>query len=901
MSTFSLGLLSMLYLAMLFLLASWAEWRSNLKKSLINNPYVYALTLAIYCTAWTYYGSVGRVIDNGLDFLTVYLGPTLFMFLGWSVLRKIIRICKIQRINSIADFISTRYGKSSSLGTLVTMVCLLAAIPYIGLQIKAISTSFSFLTNDSLSEKPIFRDNSLYIVIALIVFTFLFGTRKIAEDEKHEGMVFSIAIESVIKLIVFITLGIFITFYVFDGFEQIISKVPLIDLEKIFSIKNSVGYGNWFWHVFLSFGAFILLPRQFQVAVVENNSEEHLAQAMWLFPLYLLLINIFVVPLALSGEVIVANTTISNDMFVLGLPLNFDKNTMAFFVYIGGFSAATGMIIVESIAVSVMMSNNLLMPFLLKNPHLNTHVTRKPILYLKITRRISITLLILLGFMYYKYLSERSSLVSIGMTAFVAVLQFAPATFVGLFWKTGNKIGATLGLLSGIFCWFIFLILPSIADAGIFYQIIPIETFMSVLFSMTEVLQIKDLDQISNATFWSILVNSITYFFVSLNTPQTSSEHNLAALFVDVFENTRLFENSVVWKGKAKIKDISELLNSFIGEKKSKKLLTDFSNQNKISLNDNFADPQIVNFIEKNLAGIIGTTSARMMVASVTEEETITVEDVVEILKESQELILLNNQLNEKTERLKVLSDELKTSNDNLKKLDNLKDDFLTSVTHEIRTPLTSIKAFSEILYDNEDLKSEEKKHFLETIINESDRMSRLINQVLDLEKFDSGKVKLNVESLSIVKLITEVINTLEPQIHEKAIELKTIFEDKIPNFYGDRDKIIQVFINMISNSIKFVSHNDGLIEIKINTHEHFILINITDNGVGVAPELRELIFEKFYQIEHQNIRKPKGTGLGLAITKKIIELHHGHIILNDSKNKGAAFTIKLPLKINST
>ena len=277
MSSYTLGFISIFYLGFLFLLATIAEWRGSRKKSLINNPYVYSLSLAIYCTGWTYYGSVGRVTTNGLDFLAVYLGPTIMMFFGWGILRKIIRICKIQRITSIADFISTRYGKSSSLGVLVTLVSLLAGVPYIGLQIKAIASSFSILTNKTQHSLGLFNDQAFYIVIILMIFTILFGTRKIEADEKHEGMVFSIATESLVKLIGFLAVGIYVVFTLFNGFDDIVLQVPTQEIVKIFSIQKGVGYNNWFWHILLSAGAFLLLPRQFQVGVIENNNEKHLA------------------------------------------------------------------------------------------------------------------------------------------------------------------------------------------------------------------------------------------------------------------------------------------------------------------------------------------------------------------------------------------------------------------------------------------------------------------------------------------------------------------------------------------------------------------------------------------------------------------------------------------------
>lgn len=890
MSSYTLGFISIFYLGFLFLLATIAEWRGSRKKSLINNPYVYSLSLAIYCTGWTYYGSVGRVTTNGLDFLAVYLGPTIMMFFGWGILRKIIRICKIQRITSIADFISTRYGKSSSLGVLVTLVSLLAGVPYIGLQIKAIASSFSILTNKTQHSLGLFNDQAFYIVIILMIFTILFGTRKIEADEKHEGMVFSIATESLVKLIGFLAVGFYVVFYLFKGFDDIVLQVPTKEIAKIFSIQKGVGYNNWFWHILLSAGAFLLLPRQFQVGVIENNNEKHLAQALWLFPLYMLLINIFVVPLALAGEIIFANEKIASDMFVLGLPLKYSNTWLALLVYIGGFSAATGMIIVETIAISMMVSNNLFMPLLLQNAQMKERITRNPIFYLQSYRRVAIVIIIFLGFLYYKYFSEKYSLVSIGMVAFVAIIQFAPSTFGGIFWKRGNKKGAIAGLVAGILIWFMFLILPSLNEVGMIQQVAGLEQ------SIVKHFVIADLDSISNAVFWSLFFNIGLYFILSILTNQTSLEHNQAVLFVDVFAYSTTYESAVVWKGSAQITDITLLLSSFIGEVKSRRLLNIFATNNKINLKSRFADPLVVNYVEKILAGIIGNTSARMMVSSVAKEEPISIEEVVNILKQSQELIATNNELKEKSDALKILTEELKNSNEKLVQIDQLKDDFLTTVTHEIRTPLTSIKALSEILFDNEELETEERKHFLETIINESDRMGRLINQVLDLEKYESGKRKLRTENIRIDAWVQSVMATLEPLVKEKKIKLIKEIDTELTYLVADRDKMTQMLINLVSNSIKFVPAEYGKISVKVSKKADSMIVEIQDNGPGIAPEFQELIFNKFYQAENQNIRKPKGTGLGLAITKKIVDLHNGQIVVKSELGEGAIFTVTLPL-----
>lgn len=891
MNSYLLASISILYLVFMFILAYWAEARTkNYGKSLVNNPYIYSLSLAIYCTAWTYYGSVGRASMVGIEFLTVYIGPTLFVFLWWTVLRKIIRICKIQRITSIADFISSRYGKNRSLGVLVTVISLLAGVPYIALQLKAISSSFNILTGFEHSSNML-NDTTFFVVIILSIFTILFGTRNISASERHEGMVFAIAIESLVKIVAFIAVGFYISYIIFDGIGDIFFQASTkLDLNQLVSVEPNNGYLNWFWHSALSMLAFLFLPRQFQVAVIENIDEKHLNKAMWLFPLYLLLINIFVFPIALGGKLIFSGQPISADFFVLAIPLQFSSYKLALFTYIGGFSAATGMIVVETIAISIMVSNNLLMPLILTNKSFSERIKGNPSGFLQNIRRVSIFLIIFFGYEYNKLVAEKYSLVSIGMIAFVAISQFAPSVLGGLFWKRGNKQGAITGLLAGIFIWFYTLILPSIAGAGIIEtNFVEKGLFGIEALKPYQLFGLEGFDLISNGVFWSLLINSVLYFAVSLNSKQTSIEHNQAILFVDVFKYSTTYESSVIWKGTALITDIKSLLGSFIGTSRADRVLRLFAARNGINIKNQFADAKMVNYAEKILAGIVGTASARMMVSSVAKEEKITVEEVVNILKKSQELIEVNKELSKKSNELRALTEQLQLT-------DKLKNDFLSTITHEIRTPLTAIKALSEILVDNEDLEEEERTHFLNTIIKECDRMGRLINQVLDLERYESGRFRINAEDLDIYEIINDSANSLNQLAKEKSIAIIKNLESNIPVFRGDSDKLIQVFINLISNAIKFVEPFKGIIIINASLNNSKLLIEVIDNGSGIQKEYQELIFDKFYQAHDQSIRKPKGTGLGLAITKKIIQLHRGEIWVESETNKGSKFSFYLPL-----
>ncbi|MFN8355497.1 MAG: sensor histidine kinase [Spirosomataceae bacterium] len=889
-------LLSLSYLIVLFAVAYWAERQSKKGKSPIANPYVYALSMAVYCTAWTFYGSVGRTITNGLEFLAVYIGPTLAAPLWMTVLRKIIRICKVQRISTIADFISTRYGKNISLGMLVSLFCIVGIIPYIALQLKAIASSFAILTSAD-TNSSFMGDLVLYIAIGLGVFTILFGTRNIEATERHEGMVMAVAFESIVKLIAFLSAGVFVTYGVFSGFNDISTKaMQLPVLMKQFTVQSDGGFATWFWHTFLGMMAILFLPRQFQIAVIENVNENHLRKASWLFPLYLFIITLFVVPIAFGGKLLFGDA-INADNYVLAIPLHFNQHALALLVYIGGFSAATSMIIVETIALSIMFSNNVIMPILARNPTFQSKIGQNMGRFVTLTRRFSILLLLLLAYFYHRNLGGAYSLVSIGLISFAAVAQFMPAVIGGIFWKRGNRYGAIIGMILGFLIWFYVLILPSIAHAGIIpLSVVEQGPWGITLLKPLELLGLRGMDSLSLGLFWSLFFNVIGYVIGSLQTEQTSLEHNQAILFVDIFKYSTVIESSTMWRGTAYIPDLRSLLAQFLGEGRAERVLRLFSQRHGIDYKNQQADPRLVNYAEKLLAGIVGTASARVMVSSVAKEERINLDEVVDILKSSQELMAVNKELRRKSMELEEATLQLQNANERLKQLDRLKDDFLSTVTHELRTPLTSIRALSEILYDNPDVEHDEHQHFLGTIIKESERLTKLINQVLDLEKYESGKQSLFITDVEIATVLTDAIESVERLALEKNIHIQPVIDKYIPTIKADFDKLMQVVINLLSNAIKFSPAQGGEVSVSAFYLDNKVIVSVVDNGPGVAPTFHALIFDRFYQAEGQSVRKPKGSGLGLAISKKIIELHNGKIWVESQPNKGAKFVFTVPV-----
>ncbi|HEX6827865.1 MAG TPA: sodium:solute symporter, partial [Burkholderiales bacterium] len=466
---------SFAYLGVLFAIAYFGDKRADQGRSIIANPYIYSLSLAVYCTSWTFYGSVGRAAGSGIGFLPIYLGPTLMAALWWILLLKIIRISKVNRITSIADFIASRYGKSQSLGGLVTVIAVVGIIPYISLQLKAVSNTFAILLQyphivmpAAIGEVPILHDSAFYIAMLLAAFTILFGTRHLDATERHEGMVAAIAFESLVKLVAFLAVGAFVTFGMYEGFGDIFDRAAGVPkLDALLTLGGAAGtFGTWFSLTFVSMLSIMLLPRQFQISVVENVNENHITKATWLFPMYLLAINVFVLPIAFGGLMHFPDGSVDADTFVLTLPMAEGRPGLALLVFIGGLSAATGMVIVETIALSTMVCNDLVMPLLLRSKSLQ--LTRQPDLsgLLLAIRRWAIALILLLGYFYFRIAGEAYALVSIGLISFAAVAQFAPAIIGGLFWREGNRAGAFAGLCGGFAVWAYTLLLPSFARSG---------------------------------------------------------------------------------------------------------------------------------------------------------------------------------------------------------------------------------------------------------------------------------------------------------------------------------------------------------------------------------------------------------------------------------------------------
>jgi Na+/proline symporter/signal transduction histidine kinase len=899
---------SIIYIFILFFIAYITDKKAAKGIHWANNPYIYSLSLAVYCTAWTYYGSVGKAVKSGLGFLPIYIGVCVGAALWFVVLKKIILISKNQRITSIADFISSRYGKSNVLGILVTIICFFSIIPYISLQLKAIADSFMVLAGmqnemnmlTNASGFSFYYSTAFYIAILLIIFTILFGARNLEPNERHEGMVAAIAFESIVKLIAFLAVGIFVTYGLYDGFGDLFQQAfnnP--NTTKRLFLGEGTSPSEWFWLGLLSMFAIVLLPRQFHIAVVENSDPNHVYKAIWVFPLYLLIINIFVLPIALAGVLEFQGVDIRPDTFVLELPLKHGKNMLALLVFIGGFSASTSMVIVEVNALSIMFSNHILLPPLLTWLARRDNAKADFSAWVLSIRRFSIALIILLAFYYVRTIAINRELVSIGLVSFVSVSQFAPSLFLGLFWKKATKLGAIAGLIIGFLIWAITLPIPTLADYGILSNSMLTEGYFGQWWLNPHALfGLEGYDKISHGAIWSLFFNFSTFMIVSLCTEQNTAEATQADYFVNINKYINGGSDMEIVHREAKMDDLTFLLTRFLGEERTQILLGKYETDNNVNLSKTVkAKAELVNYVETLLAGALGAASAKILMSSVVKEDPITLEEMLHILDKTKEVILTNTELKQKSKELEETTQQLQTANDQLKELDHLKADFVTTITHELRTPMTSIKALSKILMDNPDLPKEQHDEFLEIIVLETERITRLINQVLDIEKIQFNAYEWKNEPFNLTDLTSRIYKSFHPVLDEKNIQHEFRVDASQPVLIkGDEDRVNQVIVNLLSNAIKFTNTEGGYLGINLTSENGYAVLKIKDNGNGIAEDKQSLIFDRFTQLNDPTQGKPTGSGLGLFITKQIITHHKGTIAVESEIGKGTTFIVKVPM-----
>jgi Na+/proline symporter/signal transduction histidine kinase len=646
------------YIGLLFLVASYGDQTRALARGKDiahgNQPagesrlrlLIYPLSLAIYCTSWTFFGSVGSASRTGYEFLTIYIGPVLMIGLFSPLLLRIVRLAKTQNITSIADFIAARYGKGQAVAATVALIAIVGTIPYIALQLKAVSfsleTILSHITQSGDEARPLLGDIALFVALSMATFAVLFGTRHIDATEHQDGLMLAIATESIVKLFAFLAVGIFVTFWMFGGpvalFEAARQSSPTAGL-----FTREPPFDTLIATTLLSFVAIILLPRQFHVAVVENNNEAEVRRAAWMFPIYLVLINLFVVPIALAGMLTFPAGSVDSDMFVLALPLQTGSNILTIAAFVGGLSAATAMVIVESVALSIMVSNDLIMPLVLQRRRtLSGHADVGSML-LKV-RRLAIFAILFLAYMYYR-LAGAAQLASIGLLSFAAIAQLAPAFFGGLFWRRATAGGAIAGMSAGIAMWAYTLLLPSFADVGFIGQQILANGPWGVATLRPQHLFGLDLSPLVHGVVWSLAINILAYIGFSLRREPSEIERLQANTFVPS-DLTPIAPSFRLWRSSVTVEELVTTVSRYLGEERTRAALDSFATTHRIGMEPkDEADFRLVRHAEHILASAIGGASSRLVLSLLLRKRTVSTKAALKLLDDANAAIQYNREI----------------------------------------------------------------------------------------------------------------------------------------------------------------------------------------------------------------------------------------------------------------
>jgi len=890
------------YVAVLFFTAYLGNRKARSgKPGWLESPLVYTFAISVYCTSWTFYGAVGSAARNGLEFVTIYLGPTL-VFVGWlHLLSKLVRIARANNITSIADMISSRCGKSSAIAVVVTLISVAAATPYIALQLKAVATSFQVIvagvdpgvvTAAGGSAAPPTFEAAFWVAAGLAAFTLLFGARNTDANERHHGVVAAIALEAIVKLTALIAVGIFVVFGLADGPASIFERIPPDPLTPRDDFAT-----RWITLILLSSVAIICLPRQFHVTVIENVDERQVATASSLFPLYLFLISIFILPIAIPGLSFLPAGS-NPDLFVLTLPMSADQHGLALLAFLGGFSSATSMVIISSIALAIMISNHIVMPLMLKTSWAERAQSGDIRRMLLRSRRISIVAILMLGFMYFRLSGGSEGLASIGLIAFAGVAQAAPSMIGGVFWRMANGRGALAGLIAGFTIWAYTLFLPSFGPDVIFTANALADGPWGIgILRPYAIFGLTGLDPLTHALFWSFTANILLFVGISLLADQRPLERLQGALFVDEFRmpgsnSHRYIQRSVT------VTDLFVLAQRIMGPNEAQRMFESFARQQGLDGDMPVATDAFIDHLERRLAGSIGAASARTMISQIAVGESISLAELTKVADEAAQAIEYSQQVEEKSLQLEATARELREANRLLKELDARKDDFLNQVSHELRTPITSIRSFPEILLESRDIDGPRSDRFLSIIHDASIRLTRLLDQILELSQMETGRVEWPLATVNIDDALNRAAAVSEGIAAEAGVRLRLNLNATGVVAEAEADRLVQVFVNLINNAIKYGATGGGAIEIESAFTDGHYRLTVADSGPGIPERDRERVFEKFVRGAQP---ETSGAGLGLPISREIIRQFSGDLVLLDGpKGVGAVFQVTLPASLRA-
>lgn len=631
------------YIGFLFLVASYGNRLSPTKRGRAS-ALIYPLSLAIYCTSWTFFGSVGFATRASVDFLAIYVGPILMIVIGTPLLRRVIQLAKSQNITSIADFIGARYGKSQAVAATVALITIIGSVPYIALQLKAVAASLETILSEdqAISSTPIIGDIALMVTLAMAAFAVLFGTRQTDATEHQHGLMLAVATESIVKLVAFITAGAFVTFWMFTPTELI--ERALKTPEAMRAITYTPSIGNFLTLVLLSFCAIMLLPRQFHVSVVENSSDAEVGRARWLFPLYLIAINLFVIPIALAGLITFPFGAVNSDMYVLALPIEGHAPLLSVGVFVGGLSAATAMVIVECVALSIMVSNDIVVPLVLQRGQKSRAGQKAFGFFLLRVRRLAIFIIMAMAYLYYRMLGN-TQLAAIGLLSFAAIAQLAPAFFGGLLWRRATARGAIGGMLVGGAIWTYTLFLPSFLDGNTAGLLLLQHGPFGIEALRPQVLFGTDLSPLLHGVLWSLSLNILTYIVLSLARQPSSIERLQADLFAP---NTLapIAPTFRRWRTTVTVQDIQSTVAQYLGLDRARHSFEAFAVTHNAHLEPSTpADFELLRHAEHLIASSIGAASSRLVMSLLLRKRTVSAKAALKLLDDSHAALHFNREI----------------------------------------------------------------------------------------------------------------------------------------------------------------------------------------------------------------------------------------------------------------
>ena len=977
------------YLIFLFLVATAGEtFAHRLSRGRIRTV-TYVLAASVYCTAWTFYGSVGLAANRGLEFLTIYLGPACVALLWPVLLRKLVRVSKEQRITSISDFISSRYGKSAHLGTLVAVLVVAGMIPYIALQLRAVSASFTMILHEG-SVLDVF-DPTLLVAVTLALFGILFGARNLDFTKQQTGLMTAVAVESVVKLVAFIAVGVYVTWAIFGGPGDIFGRIAADpQWSRLLTIDQppTASYARWAAMLLISMMAVMFLPRQFHVLVVQNPRERDVNAVAWSFPLYLLLINLFVLPIAFAGLIVFPESSAQADGFILRLPLHFDSHLVSVVVFLGGFSAATAMIVVESLALSKMITNDIILPMLLRRRQMED-IYGVTLVY----TRVAMLGVVALGFAWARMERGQLLLVEMGLLSFIAVSQCAPAILLGLYWRRGNRRGAAAGISAGFALWGYTLIIPALVKEGLVPAAVLAEGPWGLAWlKPTALLGLSGLDPTTHGIFWSLFVNLALFVLVSLLTEQDADDRAQAAAFVGAPGEERHPAGAPAILSAT---EIERLVHHYVGDSQAEGIVRElFRGKAPAEL----SVPELLELrirFERLLAASLGAAAARMIVEDhftiskdeaqelvtsfqqmqqslrLTEEEVRrgerllasvvqSVDDcifttgvdgrLVTINPAGQRLLgyrerrlgrigfqdLLgpeergraakaivpaveagqgwNGQVTGRTAKgltfpaylsvrcifdaagqiigtvgvLRDLTEQVETQRRLIQreKLASL-GEMAAGVAHEIRNPLGGIKMATNLLSSGDLGGGALSKEMARSILSGIVEIERIINSLLDFTR----DTKLERGEYEVARILDPVVEAVGSEGRARGVDVAYGRVDRDVAALADGQRLRQVFANVMKNALEAIDPRraDGRVVVNLLIEEDRAVVEVIDNGAGIAPEDREKIFLPFFTT------KPSGTGLGMAIVKKIVDLHGGDVSVESAPGRGTRVCVSLP------